>query len=172
MWKESSNFLRCYRGLYRISQGKILRLLDKMVDESILTAKELLHLLTNAAVGDETETKEVVVKRCSFEKNPDTGRMTLVYNEHVELVEVSIKPSDRLKARDMLGKYHMFIDKLDVSLVVPVFLMTFRSLSRNFGASEPKIFESFAILYKYKEYFYNIYLNLLSNNLEETLFFR
>ncbi|QDW81983.1 terminase small subunit [Staphylococcus chromogenes] len=95
---------------------------DKIMDNSILTAKELLHLLTNA-VGDETETKEVVVKRSSFEKNPDTGRMNLVYNEHVELVEVPIKPSDRLKARDMLGKYHsLFTDKLDVSLVTPEFV--------------------------------------------------
>ncbi|MDY3696928.1 MAG: terminase small subunit [Staphylococcus hyicus] len=96
---------------------------DKIMDDSILTTKELLHLLTNAAVGDETETKEVVVKRKSFEKNPDTGRMNLVYNEHVELVEVPIKPSDRLKARDMLGKYHsLFTDKLDVSLVAPEFV--------------------------------------------------
>lgn len=96
---------------------------DKVMDDSILTAKELLHLLTSAAVGDETETKEVVVKRSSFEKNPDTGRMNLVYNEHVELVEVPIKPSDRLKARDMLGKYHsLFADKLDVSLVAPEFV--------------------------------------------------
>ncbi|QDW99639.1 terminase small subunit [Staphylococcus agnetis] len=96
---------------------------DKIMDNSILTAKELLHLLTNAAVGDETETKEVVVKRSSFEKNPDTGRMNLVYNEHVELIEVPIKPSDRLKARDMLGKYHsLFTDKLDVSLVTPEFV--------------------------------------------------
>lgn len=96
---------------------------DKIMDDSILTAKELLHLLTNAAVGDETETKEVVVKRSSFERNPDTQRLNLVYNEHVELVEVPIKPSDRLKARDMLGKYHsLFTDKLDVSLVAPEFV--------------------------------------------------
>ncbi|HEE9174348.1 TPA: terminase small subunit [Staphylococcus aureus] len=96
---------------------------DKIMDNSILTAKELLHLLTNAAVGDETETKEVVVKRSSFERNPDTQRLNLVYNEHVELVEVPIKPSDRLKARDMLGKYHsLFTDKLDVSLVAPEFV--------------------------------------------------
>ncbi|WP_105989222.1 terminase small subunit [Staphylococcus agnetis] len=96
---------------------------EKVMDNSILTAKELLYLLTNAAVGDETETKEVVIKRSSFEKNPDTGRMNLVYNEHVELVEVPIKPSDRLKARDMLGKYHsLFTDKLDVSLVTPEFV--------------------------------------------------
>ncbi len=36
---------------------------DKIIDENVLTAKELLHWLTNATVGNETETKEVVVKR-------------------------------------------------------------------------------------------------------------
>ena len=49
--------------------------------------------------------------------------MNLVHNEHVELLEVPIKPSDRLKARDMLGKFHsLFTDKLDVSLVAPTFV--------------------------------------------------
>lgn len=96
---------------------------DEIMDDTILSAKETLYLLTQSAIGDETETKEVVVKKSSFEKNPDTGRMNLVYNEHVELVEVPIKPSDRLKARDMLGKYHsLFTDKLDVSLVTPEFV--------------------------------------------------
>ncbi|UEX89911.1 terminase small subunit [Staphylococcus ratti] len=96
---------------------------DKVMDDSILTAKELFHLLTNAAIGDETETKEVVVKKGTFERNPDTGRLNLVYNEHVELVEVPIKPSDRLKARDMLGKYHsLFTEKLDVSIATPTFI--------------------------------------------------
>ena len=38
--------------------------------------------------------------------------MNLVYNEYVEMVEIPIKPSDRLRARDMLGKYHkLFTDK-------------------------------------------------------------
>lgn len=41
--------------------------------------------------------------------------MNLVYNEHVETVDVPIKPSDRLKARDMLGKYHkLFTDKQEI----------------------------------------------------------
>ena len=50
-------------------------------------------------VGDESEVREVVVKRGEFQRNPDTDRMNLVYNEHVEMVEVPIKPSDRLRAR-------------------------------------------------------------------------
>ena len=82
-----------------------------------------MYLLTKSAVGDETETKEVVVKKSSFERNPDTGRMNLVYNEHVETVEVPIKPSDRLKARDLLGRYHsIFTDKVDMNVATPVFI--------------------------------------------------
>ncbi len=66
---------------------------DEIIDDTILTAKETLYLLTKSAVGDETETKEFVVKKSSFERNLDTGRMNLVYNEHVKTVEVPIKPS-------------------------------------------------------------------------------
>ncbi len=66
---------------------------DEIIDDTILTAKETLYLLTKSAVGDETETKEFVVKKSSFERNLDTGRMNLLYNEHVETVEVPIKPS-------------------------------------------------------------------------------
>ncbi|HDE7003423.1 TPA: terminase small subunit [Staphylococcus aureus] len=96
---------------------------DKIIDENVLTAKELLHVLTNAAVGDETETKEVVVKRGEYKENPQSGKVQLVYNEHVELIEVPIKPSDRLKARDMLGKYHkLFTDKHDINGNVPIFI--------------------------------------------------
>lgn len=96
---------------------------DEIMEDTILSAKELLYLLTQSAVGDEMETKEVVVKKSSFEKNPDTGRMNLVYNEHVETVEVPIKPSDRLKARDLLGRYHsIFTDKVDMNVATPVFI--------------------------------------------------
>ncbi|WP_415425464.1 terminase small subunit [Staphylococcus borealis] len=96
---------------------------DEIMDDTILSAKEILYLLTKSAIGDETETKEVVVKKGTFERNPDTGRMNLVYNEHVEKVDVPIKPSDRLKARDLLGRYHsIFTDKVDVNMVTPVFV--------------------------------------------------
>ncbi len=85
---------------------------DEIMDDTILSAKEILYLLTKSAIGDETETKEVVVKKGTFERNPDTDKMNLVYNEFVEMVEISIKPSVRLSARDMLGKYHkLFTDK-------------------------------------------------------------
>jgi len=96
---------------------------DEIMDDTILSAKETLYLLTQSAIGDETETKEVVVKRSSFERNPDTGRMNLVYNEHVETVDVPIKTSDRLKARDLLGRYHsLFTEKVDLNVATPVFI--------------------------------------------------
>lgn len=95
------------------------------MDESVLTAKELLHILTNAATGDETETKEVVVKQWDFIENIDTGRKMLVYSEHVKMVEVPIKANDRLKARDLLGKYHkIFTDKVDINTSTPIFVDT------------------------------------------------
>ena len=65
---------------------------DEIMDDTILS-KELLYLLTQAQQY-ETETKEAV-KKGTFERNPDSGRMNLVYNEHVETVDV---PSDRMKA--------------------------------------------------------------------------
>ncbi|HHB0275559.1 TPA: terminase small subunit [Staphylococcus aureus] len=96
---------------------------DEIMDDTILSAKEVLYLLTQAAVGDETETKEAVVKKGTFERNPDSGRMNLVYNEHVETVEVPIKPSGRMKARDLLGRYHsLFTEKVDLNVTTPIFI--------------------------------------------------
>ena len=70
---------------------------DEIMDDAILSAKEL--------------------------RNPDTGRMNLVYNEHVETVEVPIKPSDRMKARDLIGRYHsLFTEKVDLNVTTPVFI--------------------------------------------------
>ena len=73
-------------------------------DNRKLSANEFLHLLTNSAVGDETETKEVVVKCGEYKENPQNGKVQLVYNEQVELIGVPIKPSDRFCARYMLVK--------------------------------------------------------------------
>lgn len=39
---------------------------NKVIDEGILTANELLHLLSNVVVVDQTEIREVVVKRGEF----------------------------------------------------------------------------------------------------------
>ncbi len=96
---------------------------EKILDEGILEVKELLYLMSRTAIGEETETKEVVVKRGEYVRNPDTNRMNVIYNEHVETIDVPAKISDRNKAREMLAKYHsLFTDKLDVSLVAPEFV--------------------------------------------------
>ncbi|MET2735943.1 terminase small subunit [Staphylococcus epidermidis] len=108
-----------------LKNKKVAKYIDeqrkRIIDEGVLSANELLHILSNAAVGDESEVREVVVKRGEFQRNPDTDKMNLVYNEHVEMVEVPIKPSDRLRARDMLGKYHkLFTDKKELAYETPV----------------------------------------------------
>ncbi|KAB2278916.1 terminase small subunit [Staphylococcus epidermidis] len=70
-----------------------------------------------------TETKGVVIKRSEYKENPQNGKAQLVYNEYVQLVEGPIKPSDRLKARDMLGKYHkLFTEKKELSTDTPIFV--------------------------------------------------
>ncbi|MCE5734323.1 hypothetical protein JL785_07475 [Staphylococcus pseudintermedius] len=79
--------------------------------------------MSRTAIGEETETREVVVKRGEYVRNPDANRMNVIYNEHVETIDVLAKISDRNKAREMLAKYHsLFTDKLDVSLVTPEFV--------------------------------------------------
>lgn len=110
-----------------LKNKKVAKYIDeqrkRIIDEGVLSANELLHILSNAAVGDESEVREVVVKRGEFQRNPDTDRMNLVYNEHVETVEVPIKPSDRLRARDMLGKYHkLFTDKQELAMDTPILI--------------------------------------------------
>ena len=68
-----------------------------------------------------TETKEIVIKRGEYKENPQNGKVQLVYNGYVQLVEVPIKPSDRLKARDMLGKYHkLFTERKNFTGDTPV----------------------------------------------------
>lgn len=113
------------QGSRLLKNEKVAKYIDeqrkRIIDEGVLFANELLHILSNAAVGDESEVREVVVKRGEFQRNPDTDKMNLVYNEHVEMVEVPIKPSDRLRARDMLGKYHkLFTEKKELTGDTPV----------------------------------------------------
>lgn len=90
---------------------------SKVIDNNVHSTNEILYLLTNAAVGKETEVKEVVTKRGEYVKNPDTGKYNIIYNESVEMVvEVPIKISDRLKAHYLLGKYHvLFTDKKEMT---------------------------------------------------------
>lgn len=96
---------------------------QKILDEGILEARELLYLMSKAATGQETETKEVVVKRGEYVRNPDTDRLNVIYNEHVEMVDVPVKVSDRNKAREMLGKYHkLFTERHEVSTGTTMFV--------------------------------------------------
>lgn len=69
-----------------------------------------------------TETKGVVINRGEYKKNPQNGKVQLVYNEYVQLVEVLIKPSDLLKVRDdMLGRCHkLFTERKDFTGDTPV----------------------------------------------------
>lgn len=115
------------QGSRLLKNKKVAKYIDeqrkRIIDEGVLSANELLHILSNAAVGDESEVREVVVKRGEFQRNPDTDRLNLVYNEQVEMVEVPIKPSDRLRARDMLGKYHkLFTEKKEFTGDTPVII--------------------------------------------------
>ena len=94
------------QGSRLLKNKKVAKYIDeqrkRVIDEGVLSANELLHILSNAAVGDESEVREVVVKRGEFQRNPDT---------------------DRLRARDMLGKYHkLFIDKKELSTDTPIFI--------------------------------------------------
>ena len=69
-----------------------------------------------------TETKEIVIKRGEYKENPQNGKVQLVYNEYVQLVEGHTKPSDCLKVRDdMLGKYHkLFTERKEFTGDTPV----------------------------------------------------
>ncbi len=90
---------------------------EKILDEGILEVKELLYLMSRTAIGEETETREVVVKRGEYVRNPDTNRMNVIYNEHVETIDVPAKISDRNKAREMLAKYHsLFTENHNVNI--------------------------------------------------------
>lgn len=67
--------------------------------------------------------KEVVTKRGEYVKNSDTGKYNIIYNESVEMIEVPIKVSDRLKTRDLLGKYHtLFTDNHELTGDTPVII--------------------------------------------------
>ncbi|WP_437750402.1 MULTISPECIES: hypothetical protein [Staphylococcus] len=56
------------------------------------------------------------IKRGKYVTYPDEGKYNIICNESAEMVEVPIKISDRIKARDLLGEYHtLFIDKKEIS---------------------------------------------------------
>lgn len=50
-----------------------------------------MYLMSRTAIGEETETREVVVKRGEYVRNPDTNRMNVIYNEHAETMMYQLK---------------------------------------------------------------------------------
>lgn len=56
-------------------------------------------------------------------RNSDTDCLNVIYNEHVEMVDVPVKVSDRNKAREMLGKYHKLLtERHEVSTGTTMFV--------------------------------------------------
>ena len=96
---------------------------DKLLDDNILTGKEVLYYLTQTAKGETKETDSQVVKTGEYKENPSTGKMQLVYNEHIELVDRPAKISDRNKALELLGKHHrLFTEKVEAEVNTPQFI--------------------------------------------------
>ena len=117
---EQINVNDMFNRAMSIRENTVITYTDLMTDKEIKIWNEL-----NAAerVGIILPFNLMLVKKGTFERNPDTGRMNLVYNEHVETVDVPIKPSDRMKARDLLGRYHsLFTEKVDLNVATPVFV--------------------------------------------------
>ncbi|MGV2875335.1 terminase small subunit [Macrococcus capreoli] len=84
---------------------------DKILDENILSAKEVLAGLTEIASGKTKEERDNVVRKHAF-KEDAKGNAISVYDDEVQITEVTPKTSDRLKAYELLGKYHvLFTDK-------------------------------------------------------------
>ncbi|WP_414046651.1 terminase small subunit [Macrococcus equi] len=103
---------------YIDSQKKLI------MDQYILDTKEVLYLLSRIARGEELEEKEVIIKRAEFMTNPDTKRQNIVYNENVEKVYTEPKISDKNKALELLGKYHvLWTDKVNLSDFEPVIIV-------------------------------------------------
>ena len=85
---------------------------SEIEDETILTAKQLLIVLSETAVGNLEEEQAHVIKEPHFIKNSTTGKDNLVYTERVEKVMVKPKMADQNKARELVGKYHaLWTDK-------------------------------------------------------------
>ncbi|HEB2319240.1 TPA: terminase small subunit [Staphylococcus aureus] len=95
----------------------------KLFDENIMSGKEVLYRLTRTARGEHTEVEVIVTKTGDYKENPDTGKMQLVYDEHIHLVSKSPKISDQNKSLELLGKYHkLWTEKLEAELTTPTFI--------------------------------------------------
>ncbi|HHO6254522.1 TPA: terminase small subunit [Staphylococcus aureus] len=104
-------------------QNYIKEVETKLFDENIMSGKEVLYRLTRTARGEHSEVEAVVTKTGGYKENPDTGKMQLVYDEHIQLVSKSPKISDQNRALEMLGRHHkLFTDKQEVDYKIPMFV--------------------------------------------------
>lgn len=96
----------------------------EMMTESILTGEEVLHHLSQIALGNTLETDYVINKRAEYIENENNpSKLQLVYNENTIKVEKPPKISDRNKALELLGKHHkLFTDKQEVAVTTPTFI--------------------------------------------------
>lgn len=89
---------------------------EEMMDEAILSGKEVLLRLSQIAMAQTTEKDFVTAKRAEYvenENNPE--KKQLVYNENIEMVEKPPKISDQNKALELLGKHHkLWTDKTQI----------------------------------------------------------
>ncbi|SUK18893.1 Phage terminase, small subunit [Staphylococcus aureus] len=67
-------------------QNYIKEVETKLFDENIMSGKEVLYRLTRTARGEHSEVEAIVTKTGDYKENPDTGKMQLVYDEHIQLV--------------------------------------------------------------------------------------
>ncbi|WP_218696851.1 terminase small subunit [Mammaliicoccus sciuri] len=90
---------------------------EKLFDEKIMNAKEILYRLSKTARGETVEIDAVVVKNAEYIKHPSfKNKHVLVYNEHIEVVEKPPKISDQNKALELLGKnYKLWTDKQEIT---------------------------------------------------------
>lgn len=96
---------------------------DEIMDDAILTGKEVLYHLSKVAKGEAMEEGVFITKKAEFITNPETNRQRLVYNEHAEIIQYPPKTSDRNKALELLGKHHkLFTDKNEVEVTTPILI--------------------------------------------------